>query len=55
MAPPLREFPDEQPVATPPEAAPEMIGLIDMRGGSVLVMDVLRQLADVPVTEGKEA
>lgn len=49
---PVREILDEQPVATLPEATPDVIGLIDVRGESVIVMDVSRQLGVVPETEG---
>ncbi len=49
---PVREILDEQPVATLPEAAPDVIGLIDVRGESVMVMDVSRRLGVVPATEG---
>ena len=45
---PVREILDEQPVATLPEAAADVIGLIDVRGESVMVMDVSRRLGVVP-------
>lgn len=49
---PVREILDEQPVATLPEAPPDVIGLIDVRGESVLVMDVSRRLGVVPEADG---
>lgn len=45
---PVREILDEQPVATLPEASSDVIGLIDVRGESVIVMDVSRRLGVVP-------
>ena len=45
---PVREILDEQPVATLPDAPPDVIGLIDVRGESVMVMDVSRRLGVIP-------
>jgi len=41
---PVREILDEQRVAILPEAPPDVVGLIDVRGESVMVMDVSHRL-----------
>jgi purine-binding chemotaxis protein CheW len=45
---PVREILDEQPVAALPGAPPDVAGLIDLRGESVMVMDVARRLGVIP-------
>ena len=40
----VREILDEQPMAILPEAPPDVLGLIDLRGEGVPVMDVSRRL-----------
>jgi purine-binding chemotaxis protein CheW len=44
---PVREILDEQPVATLPEAPADVVGLIDVRGEGVMVMDVAHRLGVV--------
>lgn len=41
---PVREILDEQRVAILPDAPPDVVGLIDVRGESVMVMDVSHRL-----------
>lgn len=44
----VREILDEQPMATLPEAPPDVLGLIDVRGEGVMVMEVSRRLGVRP-------
>jgi purine-binding chemotaxis protein CheW len=48
---PVREILDEQPVATLPEASADVVGLIDVRGEGVVVMDILHRLGVVAETD----
>lgn len=41
---PVREILDEQPVASLPEPPADVIGMIDVRGESVIIMDISRRL-----------
>jgi purine-binding chemotaxis protein CheW len=45
---PVREILDEQPVAALPGAPPDVAGLIDVRGESVMVMEVAHRLGVIP-------
>lgn len=49
---PVREILDEQPVATLPEAPADIIGLIDVRGEGVMVMNISHRLGVMARTEG---
>lgn len=44
----VREILDEQPMAVLPEAPPDVLGLIDVRGEGVMVMDVSHRLGVQP-------
>jgi purine-binding chemotaxis protein CheW len=44
---PVREILDEQPVATLPEAPADVVGLIDVRGEGVIVVDISHRLGVV--------
>jgi len=41
---PVREILDEQPVASLPETPPDVLGLIDVRGEGVMVVDIAHRL-----------
>lgn len=48
----VREILDEQPMAILPEAPPDVLGLIDVRGEGVMVMDVSHRLGVQPDAAG---
>jgi purine-binding chemotaxis protein CheW len=48
---PVREILDEQPVAILPDAPADVVGLIDVRGEGVMVMDVSHRLGVVARTD----
>lgn len=48
---PVREILDEQPVAVLPDAPPDVLGLIDVRGEGVPVIDVSQRLGVVAAAD----